>query len=109
MASLGLPEPYAEIDRLIEAGDIGGAARALATVTGDTKVKEVLAAKLGVLSGALSTDAALQKLIQLMRERSDLPGARELYQEVTNLTYSSHESSVAYSHPPPPMTPKKNP
>jgi hypothetical protein len=108
MGTLGLPEPYAEVDRLIEAGDVGGAARALAGVQGDPQLKELIAAKMALVTGAQSPDAVMQKLIHLMRDRADLPGAKELYQEVSRLSFESRQSSVAYSHPPPPMTPKKD-
>ena len=107
MGILGLPEPFAEVDRLIEDGDIGGAARALGSAKGDPQLKELVAAKLALVTGAQSPDSVMQKLINLMKQRSDLPGAKELYQEVSRLSYQSKQSSVAYSHPPPPMVPKK--
>jgi hypothetical protein len=109
MGTLGLPEPYAEVDRLIEAGDVGAAARALAAAHGDPQIKELVAAKMALVTGAQSPDTVMQKLILLMRDRADLPGAKELYQEVSRRSFEARQSSVAYSHPPPPMVPKKDP
>jgi hypothetical protein len=107
MGLLGLPEPFAEVDRLLNTGDIGGAARALARTSGDAQIKELLQLKLAIATGAQSADAVTQRLIGLLKQRPDLPGAQELYAEVTRLSYESGESSVAYSHPPPPIAPKK--
>ena len=43
-------------------------------------------------------------LVQLMRKHPDFPGAKELYQEASNLSYQTRQSSMAHSHPPPPVT-----
>jgi hypothetical protein len=107
MGLLGLPEPYGEVDRLVEAGDFGGAARALAKLQGDAEIKKLLSMKVALATGAQTADAVMQRLIRLMKDNEGLPGAKELYSEVSRLSYESRQSSVAYSHPPPPMSPKK--
>ena len=37
-------------------------------------------------------------------EHPEFPGAKELYQEASNLSYQTRQSSPAHSHPPPPVT-----
>ncbi len=54
----------------------------------------------------MSPDHAVQKLVALMRENADLPGAKELYQEASQRAYEVRRSSMAYSHPPPPADPE---
>jgi len=68
---------------------------------------QVLRIKLGLLDGSMPSGMAMQKLIQMMRETPDLRGAKTLYQEASRLAYSGRESSVAHSHPPPPVEPKR--
>jgi hypothetical protein len=38
-----------------------------------------------------------------MRKKPDFPGAKELYQEASKLSYETRQSSPAHSHPPPPV------
>ena len=92
-----------EIDQLIEAGDFAAAKAALdALPVSDAIV--VLRIKLDLFEGSLPAGAAMQKLIALMRKNADAPGAKELYQEASNMAYQSRTSSVSHSHPPPPVT-----
>ena len=107
MGLLGLPEPFDEVDQLLESGDVGGAARALAKTTGDAQLKDLVSMKLALATGAQSPDAVMQRLIALLKQRPDLPGAQQLYADVSRMSYEAGESSVAYSHPPPPAVPKK--
>jgi hypothetical protein len=107
MAPPQVPEQYTAIDALLEAGDLDGARDAL-SVAGDDEGYAVLCIKLELYAGALPPGAAMQKLIQLMRRDAEWPGARELYQEASNLAYQSRQSSVSHSHPPPPTPPKRD-
>lgn len=92
-----------EIDQLIEAGDFAAARSALdALPVSDALI--VLRIKLDLFEGSLPAGAAMQKLIALMRKNADAPGAKELYQEASNMAYQSRTSSVSHSHPPPPVS-----
>lgn len=68
---------------------------------------QLLRIKLGLAAGSMPAGVAMQRLIQLMREDPNLPGAKALYQEASRQAYSGRESSVAHSHPPPPVAPKR--
>jgi hypothetical protein len=105
MANLALPEPFAGIDQLIEAGDTVGAERALAGVAGEP-LAELLRAKIALVTGSQPPGMVMQRLVQLMRQSKDLPGVQELYREASAQSYESHESSLSHSHPPPPIAPK---
>ena len=105
----GPDDLFQNIDQLLEAGSFEAAQAALEQAPTDDAF-QMLRVKLGLLSGTLVPDAAMQRLIQLMRRTPDLPGAKALYQEASKRAYSSRESSIAHSHPPPPdatNTPKR--
>ncbi len=112
MALLNLPDPFAKIDALAEQGDVTGARSALAALAGTHSapgILEVLDVKLGLLEQTLAPQIAMNRLLALMRQDSKLPGAHELYKEASRLSYEERSSSLAYSHPPPPMKPKDEP
>lgn len=92
------------IDRMLEEGNLEGARAALDRVPAGDESFAVVRIKLGLYEGSLEPGPAMQQLIQLMRKRADLPGAKELYQEASRLAYTSRTSSVSHSHPPPPVT-----
>ena len=96
------PDPV-RIDRLLDAGDLDAARSELAQVPRTEEAFSVVRVKLELYDGTLPPLAALQQLVQLMRKKPDFPGAKELYQEASNLSYSSRQSSPAHSHPPPPV------
>jgi len=96
-----------EIDRLLDAGDLEGGREALAGVEAGDERFAVVRIKLGLYDGSLPPGAAMQQLIQLMRRDQDWPGAKELYQEASNVAYRGRQSSVAHSHPPPPVEDNK--
>jgi len=48
---------------------------------------------------------AMTRLVALMRDEPGLPGAQALYRDATALSYQSRASSLAHSHPPPPLEP----
>jgi hypothetical protein len=100
------PEAYAAIDQLLEAGDLDGARLALAETDAKDERYSVLRLKLELYEGSAPTGATMQKLIQLMRRDPNWPGARELYQEASNVAYQTRQSSVSHSHPPPPTRPR---
>ncbi|MEB2311374.1 MAG: hypothetical protein OZ921_12265 [Sorangiineae bacterium] len=96
------PPGYDWIDRLLEAGDFEGAREALKSVPADDDAFVVLRVKLGLYEGSLPPGAAQQRLIQLMRRDAGVHGAKELYQEASNLSFRERQSSSSHSHPPPP-------
>jgi hypothetical protein len=91
----------ATIDALLQAGDIEGARSALSAAPVDDDRFALVRIRLGLYEGSLPPGAGMQRLIQLMRRRPDLPGAKELYQEASQMAYQSRQSSLSYSHPPP--------
>lgn len=93
----------AAIHRLLDAGDIEGARQELAQVPRNDEAFAVVRVKLELYDGTLPPLAAIQQLVQLMRKEPDFPGAKELYQEASNLSYQTRQSSPAHSHPPPPV------
>lgn len=93
----------ASIDRLLEAGDLEAARVALARVPRSDDAFTVVRVKLDLYDGTLPPLAAIQQLVQLMRKKPDFPGAKELYQEASNLSFQTRQSSPAHSHPPPPV------
>ena len=97
------PDPVS-IDRLLDAGDLEAARGELSKVSRTDEAFSVVRVKLELYDGSLPPLAALQQLVQLMRKKPDFPGAKELYQEASNLSYRSRQSSPAHSHPPPPVT-----
>ena len=97
---------YETIDRLLQTETLDEARTALETAP-KNQTYQVLRIKLALIDGSMPPGMAMQKLIQLMRETPDLPGAKILYQEASKVAYSGRESSVAHSHPPPPVAPKR--
>lgn len=97
---------YDSIDQLLDERSLDAARTALDSAPKDPRF-QVLRIKLGLLAGSLPAGAAMQKLIQLMRDTPEIPGAKALYQQASKLAYSERESSVAHSHPPPPVAPKR--
>jgi hypothetical protein len=97
------PDP-ASIHRLLDAGDLEGARAALSEVPRTDEAYAVVRVKLELYDGSLPPLAVTQQLVQLMRKKPDFPGAKELYQEASNLSYQTRQSSPAHSHPPPPVT-----
>ena len=95
----------ASIHRLLDAGDLEAARGALAQVPRSDEAYAVVRVKLELYDGSLPPLAAIQQLVQLMRKQPDFPGAKELYQEASNLSYQTRQSSPAHSHPPPPVGP----
>jgi hypothetical protein len=93
----------ARIDRLLDAGDLEGARAALASVPRSDEAFSVVRVKLGLYDGSLPPDAAIAQLVQLMRKEPDFVGAKDLYQEASNLSFQTRQSSLAHSHPPPPI------
>lgn len=100
------PAGYQMIDDLIDAGDLDGARDALGALGSDDEAFAVLRIKLALNEGVLPPGAAQQRLIQLMRKNPNMHGAKELYQEASNLSYRSRVSSASHSHPPPPVEPE---
>ncbi len=97
-------EHYAVIDAQLEAGNYAPARAALADYPRTDKQAAVLRVKLGLYDETLPAGAAMSRLIQLMREDPDIPGAKQLYQVASGWAYKQRQSSVSHSHPPPPMT-----
>ncbi len=94
----------ASILRLLDAGDLEAARAQLSQVPRTDESFIVARVKLELYDGTLPPLAAIAQLVQLMRKKPDFPGAKELYQEASNLSYQTRQSSPAHSHPPPPAT-----
>jgi hypothetical protein len=94
------------IDGLLEAHDLERAREALLTVPATDESYSVVRIKLALLDGSMSSGAAMQALIQLMRRNPDWPGAKLLYQQASTDAFQTRQSSVSHSHPPPPVEPK---
>ena len=94
----------AAIHRLLDAGDLEAARSELSQVPRTDEAYTVVRVKLELYDGTLPPLAAIQQLVQLMRKQPDFPGAKELYQEASNLSYQTRQSSPAHSHPPPPVS-----
>jgi hypothetical protein len=91
-------DEFEQIAVLIEAGRFDAAREALRappTVAGAA----VLRVALGLAEGGLSVSAAMQRLVQIMREDPDTRGARALYQKASGNSYRARESSPSHSHP----------
>ena len=97
------PDP-ARIHRLLDAGDMEAARAELSQVPRTDDAFTVVRVKLELYEGTLPPLSAIAQLTQLMRKKPDFPGAKELYQEASNLSYKTRQSSPAHSHPPPPVT-----
>jgi hypothetical protein len=102
MTAMTASDP-ARIHALLEAGDLETARTALGQVPRSDEAYTVVRVKLELYDGTLPPLAAIQQLLQLMRKKPDFPGAKELYQEASNLSYRTRQSSPAHSHPPPPV------
>src|SRR3954469_20988698 len=94
----------ARIHSLLDAGDLDAARAELSKVPRTEEAYVVARVKLELYEGSLPPLAAIQQLVALMRKKPDCPGAKELYQEASNLSYQTRQSSPAHSHPPPPVT-----
>ena len=94
----------ASIHSLLDAGDLDAARAELSQVPRTDEAYVVARVKLELYDGSLPPLAAIAQLVALMRKKPDFPGAKELYQEASNLSYQTRQSSPAHSHPPPPVT-----
>ena len=94
----------ASIHGLLDAGDLESARAELSKIPRTDEAYAVARVKLELYEGSLPPLAAIQQLVALMRKKPDFPGAKELYQEASNLSYQTRQSSPAHSHPPPPVT-----
>jgi hypothetical protein len=102
MTAMTASDP-ASIHALLDAGDLETARTTLGQVPRSDEQYTVVRVKLELYDGTLPPLAAIQQLVQLMRKKPDFPGAKELYQEASNLSYQTRQSSPAHSHPPPPV------
>lgn len=102
MSGSNVPSDPAEVDRLLDAGDLDGAKALLDSVAATDETFAVPRIRLGLLDGSMPAGAAQQALIRLMRRDPDWPGAKQLYQEASSQAYRTRESSASHSHPPPP-------
>jgi len=109
MAPSNLPGPFAEIDEMVERGDLDAARESLAAVTRPSSAPgliELVEVKIQLREGSMLPQVAMNRLLALMRTDAKLPGAHELYKEASELSYGSGSSSLSHSHPPPPIKPK---
>lgn len=99
-----MSELYQSIDALLNARNLDQAEEALNAAPNDDSLA-TLRVKLALYQGSIPAGAAMQRLIQLMRNDPNQPGAKELYQEASRSAYTDGESSVSHSHPPPAVRP----
>lgn len=98
-------EPLSDIDLLIDSGEHEKARTALGGHDATTPEVEVLAIKLGLVDGTLSSHVCMQKLIEVLRRHPDTPRAKEVYQKASSQSYQERSSTYSHSHPPPPVGP----
>ena len=106
MSLSNLPSPFAEIDELVERGELTQARSSLSATEqtpGNSAFIELLDVKLGLREASLRPQLAMNRLLSLMRADSKFSAAHDLYKEASELSYSERSSSLAHSHPPPPM------
>ena len=108
MPAAELPPEWQSIDRLIESGDLEGARAALQEAAAEAAPIAVLRLKLALRDRSLSPSAAMQKLVQIMREAPETPGAQALYREASSQSYQASISSPSHSHPRMPAVPGKD-
>ena len=92
-----------EIKADLDAGRLSDA-RSKLDARGSEPVIELYRIQLAFQEGSVNPDILLQKLIELMRDEPTLPGATQLYQQISVAAYQAHRSSTAHSHPPPPLS-----
>jgi hypothetical protein len=107
MSAMTAPDP-ASIHDLLEQGELEQARSELSRAPRADEAFAVLWLKLELYDGTLSPLATIQQLTQLMRKQPELAGAKELYQEASELSYRTRQSSPAHSHPPPPVGDEKD-
>ena len=108
MDDVETPADFESIQRLLDNGDLESARDVLEGTEENDEAYTVLRLRLSILEGSVTPNVALQKLIQLMRQQPNLPGARSLYQEASKLAYAERQSSASHSHIPPPARPKSS-
>ncbi|MEN9579649.1 MAG: hypothetical protein RJA70_2658 [Pseudomonadota bacterium] len=88
----------------------GAASGAAAQLIGADEMAryEFLQVKLSVRMNRIAAPQALTRLLRLLQQKNDLRGGRELYAELSKAAYTSRDSSMAHSHPPPAVLPKKD-
>ena len=94
-----------EIRDLIEEGSLEDARSLLASAP-DGPLSDLAALQIAFAEGSATADQLVQRLVALMRNNPDLPGSRELYTRLSDAAYEAHQSSLAHSHPPPPVRPR---
>jgi len=105
MAALSLPAPFDTVDDLAEKGDYPAAREALGRASGSPLLADLCEIKIALLDGSLPAQIAMNRLLALMQKDPKLVGAHDLYREASARSYQSGNSSLAYSHPPPPIKP----
>jgi hypothetical protein len=106
MSVPNLPAPFAEIDAMIERGELAAARDSLAALpraASPSALTELVELKLALRDGSLRPQVAMNRLLALMRADKELPGAHDLYREASTAAYEAGRSSLSHSHPPPPM------
>jgi len=105
-----LPEPFLNVDRLLEAGDIASAKAAFEAArqsAPDPDLVELFEIQIAILGKQIEPDMGLTRIVSVMRRAPKLPFAKELFQRISTLAYTGGQSSLSHSHPPPPPMNKK--
>jgi hypothetical protein len=100
---LALPEQFEEISALIGQGEIERATSLLSAHAGNARY-EALRIWIALENEEFPPAVAMQRLVNLMRQDPEFPGARAIYKEASTRSYSHGQSSLAHSHPPPPVS-----
>jgi hypothetical protein len=101
-----LPEPFASIDGLLARGDFAGAKSKLDAArqpgSPHSDLIELLDIKAAVLGKQIEPGMGLTRIVAVMRRVPNLPFAKVLFQQISQMAYTGGQSSLSHSHPPPP-------
>jgi hypothetical protein len=112
MVEVVYPSDLAPVQDLLDAQDYETAQDRIEGLRGtvgpdDAPYLELLEIQLSLAKSEVAPGLALARLVAVMRDNPSIGGLKDLYQHISSLMYSSGQSSLAHSHPPPPIAMKK--
>ena len=103
-APSALPSALRGVAQLINAGRFGEAREQLdLNYEQPADLLQLMRLKLSVAERALEPSSALESVLSLLMADPQHAAALELYRELSTLQYSSGNSCLSNSHPPPPI------